>query len=109
MLDFIDWVTTSQELIHRGLGLAAAAGAPAVDDDFAKIEEPLGSSTTSAAAAAAGYYPHSETTPFLSKTAEAELYLLATNFLLCESFLVLRGALCIVLVCARLCWLCWLC
>jgi copper(I)-binding protein len=104
-MDFIDWATTSQEWIRRGLvGAVTAVGGTFennVDDqdDFVKIESPLsgasvvaaethvndymmmgGYSTTAAAAA-------TPTAPFLSKTAEAELYLLATNFLLCKSLL----------------------
>ena len=107
-MDFIDWATTSQEWIRRGLVVAVTAvGAPTFEnnsdqdqDDFVKMESPLSSASASVAAethandymmmggysttAAAAATP---TAPFLSKTAEAELYLLATNFLLCKSLL----------------------
>jgi copper(I)-binding protein len=106
-MDFIDWATTSQEWIRRGLvGAVTAVGGTFENngddqDDFVNMESPLsgasvasvaaethandymmmgGYSTTAAAAA-------TPTAPFLSKTAEAELYLLATNFLLCKSLL----------------------
>lgn len=81
MLDFIDWVTTSRELVHR------AFAAESQDDDFAKIDGGSSSSSYAATSPQGSYYSQysvNESTPLLSKTAEAELYLLATNFLLCE-------------------------
>jgi hypothetical protein len=64
------------------------------NDDFARLdgeyETPGGGAPTyqQMAPGQEGYYNPDPTVltkqPFLSKTAEAELYLLATNFLLCE-------------------------
>jgi hypothetical protein len=79
MFDFIELVTSSRQLIERAL---------AEDDDFAKIENDRGGNNDSilqqntySSANENSYY--TESAPFFSKTAEAELYLLATNFLLC--------------------------
>lgn len=79
MFDFIELAASSRHLIERALG---------EDDDFAKIENDGGgndSILTQTASAYGNTYYYTDSTPLLSKTAEAELYLLATNFLLCES------------------------
>ena len=106
-MDFIDWATTSQEWIRRGLVVAVTAvggGAPTFEnnsdqdqDDFVKMESPLSGAASAAETHANDYMmmggysttaaAATPTAPFLSKTAEAELYLLATNFLLCKSLL----------------------
>lgn len=81
MFDFIELATSSRQLIERAL---------AEDDDFAKLDGNDGSGATNSGAFAGVDFPGAgavayaaESTPILSKTAEAELYLLATNFLLC--------------------------
>ena len=104
MLDFIDWATTSQEWIHRGLVMAVTAANyennNSEEDDFVKMEPPLASSSAAFAAETpandyimmGGYSTTAATpttVPLLSKTAEAELYLLATNFLLCKSLFMI--------------------
>jgi hypothetical protein len=72
-MDFIDWATTSQEWIHRGLaavsGMDSSSGTPATTSSFQQAYPSFDSSAGP---------------PLLSKTSEAELYLLATNFLLCK-------------------------
>ena len=91
MVDFIDLANSHRWLLQRVLD-----GGGAADDDFAKIE--TGSDTSSSgqsnnAAQQTYYYNYDTVTingttspaPLLSKSAEAELYLLATNFLLCTS------------------------
>ena len=82
MVDFVDLANGHRYLLERILD---------ADDDFAKIENdyPSQSTTTSVQ-----YYDASQSqsaldsyigaTPVLSKSAKAELYLLATNFLLCK-------------------------
>lgn len=75
MFDFIELATSSRQLMERAL---------AGDDDFAKMENDRGNDSIlhqTYSSSENSYY--TESTPFLSKTAEAELYLLATNFLLC--------------------------
>ncbi len=133
MLDFIDWATTSQEWIHRGLVMAVTAANyennnNSEEDDFVKMEPPLTSASAAVAAETpandymmmGGYSTTAATpaVPFLSKTAEAELYLLATNFLLCTSIvdwlllslnvllIVIVVALCVVL--CRGCVMSWM-
>jgi hypothetical protein len=84
MADFIDLANAHRHLLQRILNDE--------DDDFFKIESdhpttqsvyPDGSTLNSPQTAADA---HIASSPVLSKSAEAELYLLATNFLLCESF-----------------------
>jgi hypothetical protein len=85
MADFMDLANAHRHLLQRILNDE--------DDDFFKIENdhptttqsvyPDGSTLNSPHTAADAYIASS---PVLSKSAEAELYLLATNFLLCESF-----------------------
>lgn len=83
MYDFVDLALTSRQLIDRAL---------AADDDFAKIENDTGNNDAGSMGMGTSSSPYygqaissSDATPFLSKSAEAELYLLATNFLLCKS------------------------
>lgn len=84
MVDFVDLANGHRYLLERILNN---------DDDFSKMEDDYPSQQT---ASTNGYYdapPQSQSamdstfvvgsTPVLSKSAEAELYLLATNFLLC--------------------------
>ena len=83
MVDFLDVATSSRWIIDRMLGDAG-------DDDFAQLDT---SSSSSGAIHESGATYHADastaavtsTRPFLSKSAEAELYLLATNFLLCKN------------------------
>jgi hypothetical protein len=82
-MDFMDLANWQSSIIRQ---LSAAP-----DDDFANLEN-----LSPGEAAGGGYYPVTAGTdsttgstldvsrPFFSKTAEAELYLLATNFLLCK-------------------------
>ena len=82
MVDFVDLANGHRYLLERILN---------TDDDFAKIENDYPAASTngysyetaaqSQSALDSSYYTGS--TPVLSKSAEAELYLLATNFLLC--------------------------
>ena len=81
MVDFVDLANGHRYLLGRILD---------ADDDFAKIENDYPSQTTTTGVQ---YYENPSqsaldsyiggSTPVLSKSAEAELYLLATNFLLC--------------------------
>jgi len=78
MFDFVELATSSHQLLGRVLG---------EDDDFAKIERDGGGAeggndSILQQSASSAFY--TDSTPLLSKTAEAELYLLATNFLLCK-------------------------
>lgn len=85
MVDFVDLANGHRYLLERMLE---------ADDDFAKMEHDVSLPQQ------AGYYespPQSAmdsttymmgSTPVLSKSAEAELYLLATNFLLCAYHLI---------------------
>lgn len=76
MVDFLDLATSSRWLIERALSQQ--------DDDFAQLDV-SSSSAASPTLPDDGYsYGATETRPVLSKSAEAELYLLATNFLLCK-------------------------
>ena len=83
MVDFLDVATSSRWIIDRMLGDAG-------DDDFAQLDTPS-SSSGAIHESGANYYADASpaamasTRPFLSKSAEAELYLLATNFLLCKN------------------------
>mmetsp|Transcript_5777 Transcript_5777/g.17177 ORF Transcript_5777/g.17177 Transcript_5777/m.17177 type:complete len:623 (+) Transcript_5777:277-2145(+) len=96
-MDFTDIATATHSILSRSLAAAAAANN---NDDFVNLEEPVSSSH----AHADDYYstttnydytvPGSTTTttttrPFLSKSAEAELYLLATNFLLYVAMVII--------------------
>jgi hypothetical protein len=75
-MDFVDLANWQSSIIRQ---LSAAP-----DDDFSNLEN---LSPAEAATAAAGADPTGTldvSRPFFSKTAEAELYLLATNFLLCK-------------------------
>jgi len=100
-MDFVDLATTSQEWIHRGLTAVATHisnnnNHNNEDDDFVKNMEPMTAPHydyhSSTSSTTGEYYSFSSTNgsvgaataPLLSKTAEAELYLLATNFLLCK-------------------------
>jgi hypothetical protein len=83
MADFIDIVESSRWLIDRALSASDT-------DDFVKIETETQSITETAAAATpndnilhalVNDEPYTSTNPYLSKSAEVELYLLATNFL----------------------------
>lgn len=81
MVDFLDLATTSRWMIQRALGEQ--------DDDFSKIDSDANSPDndsilTQLQEQSDSTYQSTETRPFLSKSAEAELYLLATNFLLCK-------------------------
>jgi len=86
-MDFVEWAESSRWLLQRVMSVA--------DDDFAKLENdipndiPSGSMSNAYTAASysspmSTYASEVATRPFLNKTSEAELYLLATNFLLCE-------------------------
>jgi hypothetical protein len=82
MTDFIELASSSRWLLDRVLG---------EDDDFAKLEYNEGNNAaTPPDDSILNSVPYSNETsgpgPFLSKSAEAELYLLATNFLLCKIF-----------------------
>ncbi|CAJ1965345.1 unnamed protein product [Cylindrotheca closterium] len=90
MVDFVDLANGHRYLLERILGAA--------DDDFAKIENDYPASngfqyeTTTAQSSqsaldSSSYYTGS--TPVLSKSAEAELYLLATNFLLYVAMVII--------------------
>jgi hypothetical protein len=83
-MDFVDLANWQSSIIRQ---LSAAP-----DDDFSNLEN-LSPGAAAATATSAGGYPATGTDPtgtldvsrpFFSKTAEAELYLLATNFLLCK-------------------------
>ena len=101
-MDFIDLANGLNEVTATLLRHLTASGSEettAGDDDFARIdgekESASSSSSSSSSPQDSSYYYYSpedssstaSTTvnrPFLSPTAEAELYLLATNFLLCK-------------------------
>jgi hypothetical protein len=74
-MDFVNLANGHRYLLQRVLD---------GDDDFAKIEYTNDKNIMliSQQQQASGYYD-TTSTPILSKSAEAELYLLATNFLLC--------------------------
>jgi hypothetical protein len=74
MFDFVELATSSRRLIARAL---------AEDDDFTSMENEA--TTTTVFEQVSETFSYTESPPLLSKTAEAELYLLATNFLLCKS------------------------
>ena len=103
MVDFVDLATSSSWLVQRVLGQVVAYDD---EDDFANLEvnNPIssaspydnmnmanngGTSGGNAGMGGADSYTMVETRPFLSKSAEAELYLLATNFLLCKKEIVI--------------------
>mmetsp|Transcript_96543 Transcript_96543/g.144469 ORF Transcript_96543/g.144469 Transcript_96543/m.144469 type:complete len:532 (+) Transcript_96543:99-1694(+) len=82
MTDFIELASSSRWLLDRVLG---------EDDDFVKLEHHDGPSTPDDSILYA--MPYSDEAagprPFLSKSAEAELYLLATNFLLYVAMVII--------------------
>jgi len=81
MVDFLDLATSSRWLIERALSQQ--------DDDFAQLDV-SSSSAASPTLPDDGYsYGATETRPVLSKSAEAELYLLATNFLLYVAMVII--------------------
>jgi len=81
MVDFLDLATSSRWLIERALSQQ--------DDDFAQLDV-SSSSAASPTLPDDGYsYGGTETRPVLSKSAEAELYLLATNFLLYVAMVII--------------------
>ena len=83
-MDFVDLANWQSSIIRQ---LSAAP-----DDDFSNLEN----LSPAAAATSAGTDPTGTldvSRPFFSKTAEAELYLLATNFLLCKSCWYAAGGL----------------
>ena len=85
-MDFVDLANWQSSIIRQ---LSAAP-----DDDFSNLENL--SPAAAAAATSAGTDPTGTldvSRPFFSKTAEAELYLLATNFLLCKSCCYAAGGL----------------
>ncbi len=73
MFDFIELATSSRYLIEQAL---------VADDDFAKIENEAANDSILLQTSHENSF-YTDSPPLLSKTAEAELYLLATNFLLC--------------------------
>ena len=74
-MDFVEWAETAQWLAGRVL---------AMDDDFAKLDNYDQPQSSYTSVGDTSYYSESVAArPFLNKTSEAELYLLATNFLLC--------------------------
>ena len=75
MFDFVEIATSSRRLIARAL---------AEDDDFTSIENEATTTTVLDQVTYDSFSAYTESPPLLSKTAEAELYLLATNFLLCK-------------------------
>ena len=77
MVDFIDLANGHRQLLQRLLDGG--------DDDFAKMENEYSYSSSSNSMTSQQSYGSEGTAPapLLSKSAEAELYLLATNFLLC--------------------------
>jgi hypothetical protein len=100
-MDFIDLANGLPEVTKTLLRHLALK--PAGDDDFARLDgehevaqqqnqqqQQYGNESSSSNYNYYAYSPEDLGTevqhPFLSKTAEAELYLLATNFLLCKSF-----------------------
>lgn len=91
MADFIDIVESSRWLIDRALAASDT-------DDFVKIETETQSITEAAAAATPNDNilhelvkddPYTTANPYLSKSAEVELYLLATNFLLYVAMVII--------------------
>ena len=92
MADFIDAVQYSRWLIDRALGKYE-------DDDFVNLETQQAVAEPTALASAQNdnilhalvndESSYTATKPFLSKSAEVELYLLATNFLV--SFVMFRS------------------
>ena len=87
MADFIDIAETSTWLINRALRSTSDS------DDFVNLEVKTPSSAAHIAPANdnildslvndGSSYTTTSTSPFLSQSAEVELYLLATNFLVC--------------------------
>lgn len=92
MADFIELAESSRLLINRFLGGAE-------NDDFVNLEtEPLVDSASAGGAVKGQTTDHqndysfdapASSSPFLSKSAEAELYLLATNFLLYVAMVII--------------------
>ena len=80
MFDFVEIATSSRRLIARAL---------AEDDDFTNIENEVTKATVLDQVTSESF-SYTDSPPLLSKTAEAELYLLATNFLLCK-FVTIPG------------------
>jgi hypothetical protein len=91
MFDFLELAQSSRWLLERALNDNNNEND---DDDFAKLDHSndnnnnnnirVGAGEAAFAADATSYYDGAITRPFLSKSSEAELYLLATNFLLCK-------------------------
>jgi hypothetical protein len=84
MVDFFDLATSSRWMIQRALreqdddftllDVSSSATPPDNDSILSLLQEQEDSA----------YQSGAEARPFLSKSAEAELYLLAANFLLCK-------------------------
>jgi adenosine 3'-phospho 5'-phosphosulfate transporter B2 len=98
MADFIDIVESSRWLVDRALSSSE-------NDDFVNLETQ--SKTYHAASDVdqndnilhalvndESYYTSTSTSPFLSKSAEVELYLLATNFLLYVAMVIITTIVC---------------
>ena len=85
MFDFVEIATSSRRLIARAL---------AEDDDFTNIENEATKANVLDQVTFESF-SYTDSPPLLSKTAEAELYLLATNFLLCK-FNMNSGILCVI-------------
>lgn len=101
-MDFITLAsaTAPRKLLRQLAGATAgAAGEAGEDDDFAHLAADTSNAEAGADYTSGGLYgerpgtPHEQqfggavpdsSSPLLSPTAEAELFLLATNFLLCE-------------------------
>ena len=99
-MDFITLASaTAPRKLLRHLAGAAAAGEAGEDDDFAHLAADASTAEAGADYTSGGLYGERPGTPYeqqfggavpdsssplLSPTAEAELFLLATNFLLCE-------------------------
>uniref|UniRef100_A0A7S4ALB4 Sugar phosphate transporter domain-containing protein n=1 Tax=Pseudo-nitzschia australis TaxID=44445 RepID=A0A7S4ALB4_9STRA len=98
MADFIDLVESSRWLIDRALGSSQES------DDFINLETGIGGEQQIEIASPAtvsnenilhalvtdeSSYTNLSTNPYLSKSAEAELYLLATNFLLYVAMVII--------------------
>ena len=90
MVDFLELASTSRWLIDRALRDQ--------DDDIVQLQVPSSGAPPENDSILyqmqeqedVAYYGDAGTRPFLSKSAEAELYLLATNFLLCKQLLSCR-------------------
>merc|ERR1719343_1647661 len=96
MADFIDVVESSRWLVDRALSSSG-------DDDFVNLETETHAAASSvdpndnilhALVNDESYYTSTSTSPFLSKSAEVELYLLATNFLLYVAMVIITTIIC---------------